>query len=365
MDKDLIFSKSVELLRFPLACLIVLGHAPYIASDVSCYTGVENTIYIIVSSICALAVPVFFLISGYYFFSKIELTHFEFDVFVQKWKKRIKTLLCPYLIWNLLYLLPTFIFVLLGRLSWTAFNDYLSDLGYLHLFWDCNTQEYTTILGLTRIGAVPLDGPLWFIRDLMVFCLLAPIVYFCIRKFPISTLVVAWGGYVLDIFVPITGFSNSIFFFIVGAEMMLYKIEPIVLFQRYKWVLIIFSLLALFGAVVFYGINPSYNDCCVRLFRISTVPLIFLLTAMLIKKWSFGNIIKMSTYSFFIYAAHYYVVLQLVTPGFKKIIPTLITFSPLLTKFLIATFAIMIVVCLKRIVNYLMPNFSYYLEGGR
>ena len=44
------------------------------------------------------AVPTFFLISGYYFFYKIK--DFTFDNYKDKLKKRIRTILIPYLLWN-------------------------------------------------------------------------------------------------------------------------------------------------------------------------------------------------------------------------------------------------------------------------
>lgn len=57
-------------------------------------------------SIVVVAVPVFFIISGYFFFYNIK--EFNSGVYVTKLKKRGRTLLIPYLLWNLL---PVFMIV--------------------------------------------------------------------------------------------------------------------------------------------------------------------------------------------------------------------------------------------------------------
>ena len=51
-------------------------------------------------SINIVAVPVFFIISGYFFFYQTKA--FGKEAYSKKLRKRIKTLLIPYLLWNLL-----------------------------------------------------------------------------------------------------------------------------------------------------------------------------------------------------------------------------------------------------------------------
>lgn len=193
--KNSLFSDSVKILRAIMPLMIILIHVPFLNPDVICWQGgIECTIWIFISAVLSqLAVPTFFFISGYYFFSHFDTNKWDWQLYFTKIKKRCKTLLFPYLLWNLLYLLPSFLLFLIGRISWDTFNTNLANLGYWHIFWDCNSSPVTNILGVTRPGAVPLDGPLWFVRDLMVVCLLTPIIFFLLRRFNLAVVILGGG----------------------------------------------------------------------------------------------------------------------------------------------------------------------------
>ena len=99
-------SKIISFLRFPLIAGVVLIHAyggltmqgkdmgslnEYPIND-----AIQYLFSRILTSVC---VPCFFFISGYLFYIK------ENDCYKNKIRKRIKTLLIPYLFWNALILL--------------------------------------------------------------------------------------------------------------------------------------------------------------------------------------------------------------------------------------------------------------------
>ena len=101
-------SKAINLLRFPLACLIVIKHyyTPDISADI--FGGeVYNFIGVFVTNVfTAVPVPLFMMISGYLYFNKCNLSEgFGREVYINKTRSRIKSLLIPYLIWNLLVFL--------------------------------------------------------------------------------------------------------------------------------------------------------------------------------------------------------------------------------------------------------------------
>ena len=106
MDK--ITSQTINFLRFPLIICVVSIHTVFIVPGN--LRGYEVFKYIL-GCFTGLAVPMFFIISSFLFFYDMK----EFDT--QKWcvklKKRIRTLLMPYLFWNLCYLL----FMLIVQLS--------------------------------------------------------------------------------------------------------------------------------------------------------------------------------------------------------------------------------------------------------
>ena len=98
MDKTI--SKIIDFIRFPMACAVVLLHTPgkytnwshYTLDDLK-YFSLYDHMSLISNIICQIAVPIFFLISGYLFYNKEKS-------YTQKLRKRTKTILMPYFIWN-------------------------------------------------------------------------------------------------------------------------------------------------------------------------------------------------------------------------------------------------------------------------
>lgn len=86
-------SKTISFLRFPLIILVVFIHVPRLPGGGEIYSYVTTLLSVKVASI---AVPCFFLISGLLFFD----TSFNFKKYILKLRKRIVTLLIPYILWN-------------------------------------------------------------------------------------------------------------------------------------------------------------------------------------------------------------------------------------------------------------------------
>ena len=119
MTSDELQSKTINYLRFPLILLVVIAHYN-VAERGFTYHGVEYCIdrpdwflwltNLISEIMPKIIVPIFFIISGYLFFFRGD---FNGHVYRQKLRKRVRTLLIPYILWNLipillhvLYLLP-------------------------------------------------------------------------------------------------------------------------------------------------------------------------------------------------------------------------------------------------------------------
>lgn len=119
--------------------------------------------YFFSNELLRFAVPMFFAISGFLFFFTYENTA---KCYAKKLKSRARSLLVPYLIWTILSGLTVTIlaqFPLFASLpiikekaySWTSFYMYLIN---------------------------PSAFQLWFLQQLMIFVLLAPVLYFLIKK---------------------------------------------------------------------------------------------------------------------------------------------------------------------------------------
>ena len=105
MANKSVISRSIDQLRFPCAAAVVLLHAlgqPLAGNDgISFRYGAYDATRILFSEgMCRVAVPIFFFISGYLFFVKLE--QWNINVWVDKLRKRAKTLLVPYLLWNII-----------------------------------------------------------------------------------------------------------------------------------------------------------------------------------------------------------------------------------------------------------------------
>ena len=126
-------------------------------------------------SVNIVAVPVFFIISGYFFF--YQVSEFTCDSYRKKLKKRMRSLLLPYFLWNLLPVLlitgGNLYSILFRGKSFEALKDFYSGLwneGLYHIWWDKTS------------GTMPFDSPLWYIRDLMMVCVLSPLLYQAIKR---------------------------------------------------------------------------------------------------------------------------------------------------------------------------------------
>ena len=178
MNNEEVLSKSISLLRVPLACLVVLGHAnpikfnPVINGEVVDFSFdvIQYPITFLSWVLFAPAVPLFFYISGFLFFWKIE----KFDTVVYKEKicKRLKSLIIPYFMWNFLFLI-----LILSKCLYHG--DYNQALFSLMGLWIVPEHLHFVLSGSMT---TPIDGPLWFMRDLIVMTLLTPIIYKVIKN---------------------------------------------------------------------------------------------------------------------------------------------------------------------------------------
>ena len=127
------------------------------------------------------AVPLFFLLSSFLFFRGFHMSQL-----LPKWKRRIQTLLIPYLIWNTIYFA---LFALLPRLPFLA--PYLNSTPA-----PLTVSELLSSIFLNRYA-----GFLWFIKTLIVFTLAAPLFYTVFSRRYLGEIVLA-AFLLLSIFTP-------------------------------------------------------------------------------------------------------------------------------------------------------------------
>ena len=177
----------------PLICslMVVMIHSHIVAGDV--FTASSRIISFFTHGICTAAVPTFFLLSGYLFFRSADSFA---DVF-QKQKKRIKSVLMPFLAWSAFYY-GMYAIVSLIVPGFLQSNVNLSPLGILK-----------------GIVFYEFAFALWYMFQLCIFVLLTPLILLMLRSKVISGIILtaaaALGILGLDLSVDLGGYERSLF----------------------------------------------------------------------------------------------------------------------------------------------------------
>ena len=294
-----ILSQTIAFLRFPLIAGVVLIHS---VLDEIAIKGVsimppdghwfyDNISYLFSGIFAHIAVPLFFFISGFLFFYKTPA--FTKEVYGRKLKKRVHTLLIPYIFWNfavalLIFLSAVFFSGLKSEAGMEVFDYTFQD--WLWAFWNYD-------------GYHPINVPLWFIRDLMVVMLFSPLVYWLVKKLKQYVLIVLGICWIADFWFTLPGFSiTALFFFSFGAYFSIHGINFAVKGQSYWWQT---GVLYLLLSLVVLALREY--EWCTYLKNISILIGIFCavsLTAHFIGKGSWRVNKFLSESSFFIYAYH-------------------------------------------------------------
>lgn len=161
-------SNVIKTLRLPLMVMVVFIHSFLIdRTEMTMTVWIEHLF-----SYCipAIAVPLFMFFSGFLFFAKCDVADASF--FSLQLKKRVKTLLFPYILWNTIVILFFFLIHKIAPMSINVEFENIatfSPLQLLNCYWRGS-------------GGFPIAYQFWFIRDLIIITLFAPLVYVISKK---------------------------------------------------------------------------------------------------------------------------------------------------------------------------------------
>jgi fucose 4-O-acetylase-like acetyltransferase len=334
MDSNV--SNAITLVRFPLAFLVILKH--YYTNDI-----VVRDDYPVYSALGdfstgyfpAFVVPLFFFISGYLFFQRVDvqtmgLNLSSWSIYKSKISKRIKTLVIPYLAWNLIVLVLLLLAQYASHDSFQPYSKPLSDFTFydiLNSFWAISKDGY------------PIDGPLWFIRDLFIVCLMSPFVFFLFKYAKVWGIAILFFAYfILGRMLPIGASSTCQFFFCLGAACTLLSKDLLVWFSKIDTKLALCIFLLLLICLSFCDRGTTSFSIIVRIYRVAAVILIWPILVRYSNWAEKETIISLSNTSFFIFALHkplMYVVSMLIfavmKPQNEIILSLLIVIIPMIT----------------------------------
>ena len=217
MTKDMLQSNTISFLRFPLIVGVVFIHSQlddmsirgvHLTETVGDFPFYEYCSYLISGILSRVAVPFFFFISGFLFFFRTN--SFTSEVYCQKLKKRVKSIVIPYIFWNLLA-------ITLLWLSQTFFTDLMSGQGKLvadYTFADWLWSFWNTGMVNSAVNSgFPICYQFWFIRDLIVTIIFAPIIYICVSKLKQYAVLILGVFWLWGLWFNVVGFSITAFFF--------------------------------------------------------------------------------------------------------------------------------------------------------
>jgi len=170
MDKKL--SIKIATISFLLMLHVVVVHSVNINYD----PNGNNIVWFIENFISfrlvKVVIPLFFFISGYLFFLSIAPgVNDTPNTFKEKIGKRFKTLGIPYLFWCTFWFAVIFILQLIPQLS-SFFSTPLQKMTLWQQFWNLYIE--------------PINYPLWFLRELLLYVMITPLLYWLVKKFKLA-----------------------------------------------------------------------------------------------------------------------------------------------------------------------------------
>lgn len=263
-------SEIFSLIRLPLIVLVTYAHS--YGGVMEGYSVLESgwnsyeVLKIMMSqTLVKVAMPTFFVMSGYLFFANTDTL--SRNIYKQKIGRRVKTLLIPYIIWNLLM-----------AVKLKTFN--------LSIFVN------------------PANMPLWFLRDLMIVSLLTPIIYIGVKKLNYWIFLLLLPIYLTGIWAIQPGPNPyAICFFTLGAYLSIKKINLIISCLKLEKVAYFLTVLLASAMILTYSsIAYSWLVLCFRVISVATV---FCLAYRILSRTSKRIPQTACDASYFIYLAHY------------------------------------------------------------
>lgn len=329
-------SDKIRLISLLCTIMVLYRHA-HTAEAFHGGADVEWQVYNVIAHgityLTSIAVPYFFLISGFFFF---KCSYYAPGNYKKMIRKKIRTLLVPFLIWNVLAIFPL----------WYSGKMVIENHWYLYVV-DLLHSDY--------------NGPLWYVRTLMLLMLLSPLYNWIFlldgilgkkMALVVQMVIIAYVFYIWWPMDSKTFSTEGWLFFLLGG----------ILRKQEKWM----------GYTMNKKISLALYFCwCVSCFVIEShywTDKIHLLLGVLlfwniVRHGGKGWVASMAGYAFFIYVNHFILL---------KVIKTLLArcfydneTAALLTFLLSPIFVLVLVWKIGEAWHYYSPKTFAWVTGGR
>jgi peptidoglycan/LPS O-acetylase OafA/YrhL len=341
-------SAAITWLRFPLIFLIILLHCYSVVRLEGNHDTYFKVLYPFSLWLGETGVPGFFFISGFLFFLSKK-------GYGQKINTRMHTLFIPYILWNGL-LIALYLTAYAVGYPQDIHNKNMADftvIDYIRLFWDRGSFDNGNF--------VPILCPFWYIRNLLIMCIISPLLYYIIRyiREVFLLLITTWWLMTYDnAFIP-----QTILFFSLGAYFSIHSINPLEIAIKQKSLfLLLFALFAIADIVMHTTKGTPINLQVHRLSLIFNIPALLLLADFCISKGYSNKLLPNA--AFIVFAVHYPIVVVL-----RKVCATKFAYSSDTTH-IILYFACIVIATIISLLFYLLleknfPKVKNILSGNR
>lgn len=358
---ETLLSETIAWLRFPLIVLVVFIHVSYGLPETQKITDfpVANMICenFVQAGIASVAVPLFFLVSGFLYFYK---TDWSVKAYGKKSCSRVKSLLVPFVVWSVFAVAYSILTYQLGLTRSALCADNHSLLDWL-------ADIYGTTYGADSKLAFPLVFQFWFLRDLFIVGLFSPLWHALLKRRIAGEIFLCALGATWFFYrgLQFPGFSTTaVFFFCAGAYFAIrrrdfvadFSVAGVPVFALYLPVLAADALTKDF----------SWNWIPHRAFICISVVAVVALVARGISAGKLREMRFLSEASFFVYAMHGMAFFK--SPYSKALehFYTPSTNTELVVVFFVrAAFEIAVCLGVYRILRRAFPWSLRFLTGGR
>lgn len=363
MTTEELQSKIFDILRFPLIIGVIFIHNYGIGEGTEfVYAQSHNSLFYITNQLFSqilgrIAVPIFFLMSGYLFFYKTE---FNLIIYKKKLISRIKSLLIPYIFWNTAFVVIYFLVDKIPLIS--SFFQNSADYNFRY-FIECFVGKVEENQNMSY----PAAYQFWFIRDLIVMVIFSPLIHLLLvysKKIGIIILGLFWYFGLTLPFLGVYGFSSiALFFFSLGAYFSINRKNLVTIcsvFGSYFYILyaiLVFTDLITIGSDIHKFIHNAGIIigiiCC------------FNLSSYFINCKGFKINTYLSKASFFVFAIHDPWVLSTLRKIINRLFYYRDDFSMVLMYLIEIVATIYLSLLIYKILKRTMPRFTAIISGGR
>lgn len=269
------FSSKMKLITFISMLAVVFIHAyNYTDNFLQPNTLITEGLhfgacleFLISNALTRFAVPMFFAVSGYFFFFKKDFTP---KTYGKQLLKRLRSIVVVFLIFSILsFAICYIIYQITGPGVISMFDERMVEFnkGGIHILYPLLQN--------------PFAFQLWFLVQLFIMSIMSPVIYFLVKKLKWAPLVILFVLWLFDKSLNISNYTlfncDAYLFFTLGAYLSVNKVklpgmnEPI----KNKWVKYIFLSLWAFVGVVFTLLAATLNESSIiQLFLFKLVSLL-------------------------------------------------------------------------------------------